>query len=127
MKKVKKEQIIATHINNDGDWAKMDLILFLDTLDTKYLKSNQQQAGVILFYVTDKTRELVNTWYETACNYHMIDDSPSLEKNLPTFMEHRHDQSIFSLLTKKMDLYSRETLNSAVEYNRNRTGSSRIE
>lgn len=35
-----------------------------------------------------------------ACenNYHYLDDSKSLEKNHPKFIEHRHDQSILSLL-----------------------------
>ena len=30
----------------------------------------------------------------------LIDDSPSIEKNSKEFIEHRHDQSVFSILCK---------------------------
>ena len=35
-------------------------------------------------------------------NYELIDDSPSKIKNHIDFVENRHDQSIFSLISKKM-------------------------
>ena len=79
-----------------------------------------------MFLVCDKTRTLVNRWYELCCNYHLIDDSPSIAPNLPEFIEHRHDQAIFSLLTKKMELFSTETLAPVVLVYRNRTGKSLI-
>ena len=60
--------------------------------------------------VIDKTRKLVNEWYNICCNYHMIDDTPSIELNLPGNIEHRHDQSVFSLLTKKYNLFSSKSI-----------------
>ena len=33
--------------------------------------------------------------------YHLFDDSPSVAPNDPSFIEHRHDQSVFSLLRKR--------------------------
>jgi hypothetical protein len=38
------------------------------------------------------------------CNYHLIDDTPSKSPNFTEFIEHRHDQSILSLLTKLYDM-----------------------
>jgi hypothetical protein len=58
-------------------------------------------GGISFFKKTEKTIRFLTEWYELACNYHLIDDSPSILKNDPTFCEHRHDQSIFSLLCKK--------------------------
>jgi hypothetical protein len=42
----------------------------------------------------------IKDWYKLACNYHLIDDSLSKEENHQYFKDHRHDQSIFSLLLK---------------------------
>ena len=36
----------------------------------------------------------------------MVNDSPSLKKNFPGFIENRHDQSVFSLLCKKNSISS---------------------
>ena len=35
----------------------------------------------------------------------LIDDSDSIEKNHENFIEHRHDQSIFSLICKREKVY----------------------
>ena len=82
----------------------MDLIVKLNMLDDKYLNSDQYQAGVVLYSINDKTKNFINEWYDLGCDYHNIDDSPSISKNSDIFIEHRHDQSIFSLLLKNSDL-----------------------
>jgi hypothetical protein len=104
----------------------MDLILKLDMLNDKYLNTHQRLAASNMFLICDKTRDFVNKWYEIACDYHNIDDSPSINKNLHCFREHRHDQSIFSLLTKKYNIYSEYSLRKCVEIARNKTGKSCI-
>ena len=76
----------------------MDLLLQLDMLNDTHLNTPMHQAGALLFKICDKTRDLVNKWYELSSDYHNIDDSPSISKNYESFIEHRHDQSIFSLL-----------------------------
>jgi hypothetical protein len=79
-----------------------------------------------MFLVCNKTKELVDKWYDIGCNYHMIDDSPSISNNLNYFMRHRHDQSIFSLLTKKYNIYSRKSLYECIDVLRNNTGVSKL-
>jgi hypothetical protein len=95
-------------------WSKMDLIVHLNCNHSDYLNKPQAQTGRILMRVCDKTRQFVRKWYETGCNYHLIDDSPSVIQNLDSFKEHRHDQSIFSLLGKRMNLFSKQTLKEAL-------------
>jgi len=81
----------------------------------------------VLFLVCQETRDFVNEWYNVGCDYHNIDDSPSIIKNLDSFIEHRHDQSIFSLLTKKYDLYSKHSLdNKCIKIYKNLSGVSKI-
>ena len=123
---VKTEYIIATKVCIERDWNKMDLILNLNMLDDKYLNSPIYQAGAILFNICNNTKDFVNKWYELSSVYHNIDDTPSLSKNLVCFKEHRHDQSIFSLLIKKYNFNSNYSLFDCIEYNRNRSGKSRI-
>jgi hypothetical protein len=123
---VKTEYIIGTHVCIEREWNKMDLILKLNMLNDTYLNTKQNQAGALLFKICDNTRDLVNKWYELSSDYHNIDDTPSISKNLACFKEHRHDQSLFSLLTKKYNLYSNNTLFDCIEYTRNKSGNSYI-
>lgn len=123
---VKTDKIITTVTHVERQWTKMDLIKKLDMNKDEYLNTPHCQAGAILFLVCDETRRLVNEWYELGCDYHNIDDSPSVTLNLNSFVEHRHDQSIFSLLTKKYNIPINIQLYDAVYYIRNRSGASII-
>jgi hypothetical protein len=123
---VKKDYIIGTETFIEKNWTKMDLLLKLDMLDDKYLNTPQHQGGTVLFKICDKTRTLVNQWYELSSDYHNIDDSPSISANFNCFVEHRHDQSIFSLLTKKYNLFSNKSLFDFIECDRNISGNTRI-
>lgn len=117
---VKTDYLIGTYTTYmEKQYNKMDLILYLDMLDDKYLNTYQHQAGLILIFICDKTRSLINEWYNIGCDYHNIDDSQSINKNLDCFIEHRHDQSIFSLLTKKYNLFSRYSLEECINIARN--------
>lgn len=100
----------------EHNWNKMDLLLELDMFNEQYLLSPQRQGGTNMFLVCDKTRELVNKWYDLACNYHLLDDSPSIITGMSGIIEHRHDQAIFSLLTKKHNIYSNRTLDQVIIY-----------
>lgn len=98
----------------------------MDVNKSSHLFSRQHQATTNMFLVSDKTLNLVNEWYDLACDYHNIDDSPSVAENTEFFKEHRHDQFIFSLLTKKYNLYSQRTLEGCVRTSRNKTGVSKL-
>jgi hypothetical protein len=123
---VKRDKLMYTLTCTERDWNKMDLLVKLDMNKDIYLNVPQRQAGAILFLVCKETIQLVNEWYTLACDYHNIDDSPSIIPNFPSFREHRHDQSIFSLLTKKYDLYSTQNLGNGIYYIRNKTAHSII-
>jgi hypothetical protein len=124
---VKQDKIVGTFTCVEKDYNKMDLILKMDMQNDKYLNTAQRQAGAVLYLVCDETRSLINEWYDLMCVYHNIDDTPSIAPNLPCFKEHRHDQSVFSLLTKKYDLYSSNNLRQkCIKTLHNRSGKSRL-
>ena len=58
----------------------MDLIEKLNMNDDKYLNNIQRQSGANMFFIYKETRDLVNEWYDLSCDYHNIDDSPSIKK-----------------------------------------------
>jgi hypothetical protein len=122
---IKTEQIITAFTFTEKRWNKMDLILYLNCHSKEFTDTAQRQAGAILFFVCDSTRSLINEWYDTACNYHFIDDSPSESQNFEGFSEHRHDQSIFSLLTKKKNFCNTFDIRNIIVYERNRSGNAR--
>ena len=130
---VVEDKIIGTMCGKETDghlekhWTKKDLFLKLQMNESTYSDTVQRQGGTNMFYVCDETRKLVNEWYDISCIYHLLDDSRSVNPNYPGFREHRHDQSIFSLLTKKHGLFSKTSLyNCGVLVERNISGLSNI-
>ena len=131
--KLKKYKIIGAHTGfPEIRFTKKDLFIKLGMYNSEYLNSQQYQSGTNFFLVCNETRKLVNEWYELSCDYKNIDDSKSISsipdiQSHKDFHEHRHDQSVFSLLAKKYDIYSTGvTENPAIHVRRNRTGVSKI-
>ena len=83
-------------------WTKADLFQHLGVRKvTEISDSGQVQAGLIMIRNSPKTRELVSMWSGLFWeNLSYLDDSPSKARNFQGFMQSRHDQSAFSLLTK---------------------------
>jgi hypothetical protein len=73
-------------------------------------------ATTFILKKCNHTMKLVNEWYKYSSIYHLIDDSKSNAKNDDIFYEHRHDQSIFSLIRKK---YGTEIIFNEVDFYNN--------
>lgn len=124
---VKTDKLIGNpngHI--ERKWNKMDLVEKINMNKSEYMNTSQREGGINLFLVCTDTIKLVNEWYELCCDYHNIDDTPSILQNAEDFREHRHDQSVFSLLTKKYNLFSKFRITDGIYANRNRTGTTRL-
>lgn len=83
-------------------WTKNDLFTYLDTTDNDK-NSKQLCGGIQILLNNESNKKLMEEWLHimTTNNYHYVDDSPSISKNYSDFKEHRHDQSVISLLRKK--------------------------
>ena len=68
--------------------------------------STQVMASFILFRVGDAAREFVGEWLGHCENELLVTDAPSPPPlvEYPEFSEHRHDQSLFSLVAKRRGL-----------------------
>jgi len=87
----------------EESWTKQDLFEYLDMDHDEYKKSRQVCGGLQMIVYTAENRQFMEEWLRimTVDDYHYVDDTPSLSPNCEGFVEHRHDQSVQSLLKKK--------------------------
>jgi hypothetical protein len=103
--------ILYTDTEHDTkSYTKMDLLEYLDMNTVPIKDSIMHQATYIVIKKNETTTKLMKDWYKISCNYHLLDDTPSSVSNDKTFIEHRHDQSIFSLLVNKYNLVTPENI-----------------
>lgn len=68
-------------------------------VNRNHFNSGQCMATVIILRKNAHTRNLINEWYFYCQQYELINDDHRNE--IKQFIDHRHDQSIYSLLVKK--------------------------
>jgi hypothetical protein len=103
------------HVHPNYKWIKGDLLARLDVLnDHHFLESPMIHATTIFFKKTENSKRLIEEWKSIILeNFSYIDDNTSVIPNIPGFIEHRHDQALFSILGYK---YKISTLSTAEIY-----------
>lgn len=76
------------------------------TNNSSILKTEQILSGLFFIKNNSFSIKILNKWKNACDKSHLIDDSKSIYPNHKNFIEHRHDQSLFSLICKKKNLYS---------------------
>lgn len=83
-------------------WTKGDLLDYFHIRGKEEMYSPQYLAGVLFIRKEPKTISLIQSWLDMYYeDFHLIDDMSSLSSNEDGFVEHRHDQSVLSLLLKR--------------------------
>ena len=88
----------------ERDWTKADLLHFLGAKnDASVTHTGQLLGGIWFIRVQPSAVTSLQRWTQvmTAEAYRFLDDSPSILPNAPSFREHRHDQSVWSVLRKQ--------------------------
>lgn len=86
----------------ESAYTKRDAFLLMGCDSPEYADTPQRMAGFQVIRKTEKTVQFVKEWLEYAGDSRINTDSPSvLGENYPDFIENRHDQTVFSLLSKK--------------------------
>ena len=83
----------------EAQYSKMDLFHHFNCLN--FIETEQLVGGIFIIRKCDESINLVNKWYDACCIYKLIDDSPSKIPNDASFKEHRHDQSVWSIIRKQ--------------------------
>ena len=90
----------------EKDWTKRDCFILLDAEDKKYTHSHQILSSFHLIKKSDFSLRFYKEFLQYSQDPRLITDKPNTlgKPNLDGFRDHRHDQSIFSILSKKYDL-----------------------
>jgi len=87
-------------------WAKRDALLYTNMDRVDVHEATIIQAGFSFWRAGVKSREFIATWMDLCAKRHLVSDDPSVcgLPELPEFREHRHDQSLLTLLCLKEGL-----------------------
>ncbi len=87
-------------------FTKRDVFTVLNSDSETYWNSFQVMAGFMLVRKSDSSVSFVSEWLKTCEINNLITDDPSQcgLPELPGFVEHRHDQSLLSVLVKKKEM-----------------------
>ena len=106
------QQLLDSSINNHGlawelnshkevEWCKKEVLEKLDK-QNKYYEEDQLQASYICLPPSNKREKFIKEFYNLALEDGGFNFSDEIRvKQFDRFIEHRHDQSNFSLLWKK--------------------------
>jgi hypothetical protein len=88
--------------NLEFKYNKSDLLNHLGVLNNIDITHTiQYEAGIIFIRKDAETVKFVERWIKVFSDgFNFIDDTPSIIPNLEGFIDHRHDQSIYSILCK---------------------------
>jgi hypothetical protein len=86
-----------------GSWTKRDCFILMDCDSSKYHESQMLDASFIVFKKNERSTAFVHAWLELCTDARILTDLPNTcgRGNLPGFVEHRHDQSVLSLLAAR--------------------------
>ena len=88
-------------------YCKSDTAAFLNVLQSSsIMNSKQTLGGLFILLKTPQSNSFVNKWKEICITKpDLITDKVSKIPNHREFIEHRHDQTIFSILAKQMNAF----------------------
>ena len=115
---VKKHDFLGYKLRiKDRKYTKSDLFSYFNVLNNKDITNTDTVCATnFILKKTDKNINLIRQWLDVFYkNFSLVDDSVSKIKNFDDFIEHRHDQSIFSILVKMNNLYSDYMLEEEIE------------
>ena len=92
-----------THWNKE--WTKRDAFVLMDCDEQKYYDAPQIDASYQVYKKCDYVKGFLEEYLKYSENENIISDLPNITlPNLPEYIDHRHDQSILSLMAVKYDI-----------------------
>lgn len=85
----------------EKQWTKKETFQLMDCNDELYLEDNQILATYFVIRKSNYTIDFFNKYFEYCKDERILTDYMDKDNQYKCFIEHRHDQSIFSLLCKK--------------------------
>lgn len=90
-------------------YTKRDCFILMNCDEEKYWNSGMTYASICFWRKTNATINFLKEWFEYCRNPNILTDCPNVHgENIQGFIDHRHDQSVLSLLTLKHNMPRRE-------------------
>ena len=105
----------------NGWWTKRDAFVVIGCDTKKYIDAPQVQATFSVWRKTNSSREFVEAWLDYCCDRRVLSDDDNVcgLPNYPGFIEHRHDQSVLTLLCIKYGIQPIGTIDKRTEKTKN--------
>ncbi len=89
----------------EKQYTKRDAFVYMNMDAPVYIDAIQRAATLVIIKKCKKSYEFLQEWIKYASDSQIITDDPNTcgKENYEGFIENRHDQSVFSLLTKKYE------------------------
>lgn len=97
---MEKDFIVFSTPNKEICWTKRSVLVEMDCDQEIYKETNQIAATCFIVKNNEESRRIVEDWLNLCERRELITDEITME-NYKEFCEHRHDQSLFSLVMKK--------------------------
>ena len=109
-----QECVPGVHIPWHGTmevWTKADAFNLLGCEEPRFRSAIPIQASFSLWKNTAASRSFVRTWYDSCRDRRLVSDDPNVcgVANSPNFKDHRHDQSVLSLLCMRNGIVGLDT------------------
>ena len=98
------EDLMAFEIPHmEYEYTKRDVFIALEADREEYTRSPQRMAGTIVVKKTARSVRVIEEWLKYAQQDELITDAHNRlgAENYEGFVDHRHDQSIWSVVSKK--------------------------
>lgn len=113
--------VAIPHLGPIGQWTKMDCLQVMEADFPSFYEKPIVQTTWSVWTKTDSAMAFLDIWLEYCEDPRCLTDAPNVlgRKNLPNFVDHRHDQSVCSILAHKLSApfldCSRTTVQRAIE------------
>ncbi|MDY5949950.1 MAG: hypothetical protein SPJ16_01930 [Helicobacter sp.] len=106
---IRKNEIMGVMVGGhhiEKVWTKASVFQHFGVLNDKhYVDTRQIASGLVMLCKTQRTQAIMQEWLNVFYHhFELVDDSPSPIPNDESFIENRHDQSIWSILNKKHNI-----------------------
>lgn len=90
----------------EKQWTKRDTFVLMDADKKEYTDTSQILATYFLIRKTKASIEFLKSYQKCCIDERIVSDLPNTmgNDNYPDFVAHRHDQSVFSILSKKSNI-----------------------
>jgi hypothetical protein len=86
----------------NAEWVKMDCYNLMDCREDRYINGNQVDGAYSVWEKNKNTMKFVDQYLAYCENINIISDLPNITgDNISVFKDHRHDQSVLSLMAIK--------------------------